>query len=294
MFFPEKKCYLRGMMTPVPPYAITDGTYWPNGKGTIPLPVVYPDNGGTYVIVDISAAFGGDTLDTLVFNGIDLLGGAVAMVAGNDNASALAVLAQVEANTAMLFSGNVVGGRLVINRTDGMGIATGGVQFTDTVPGGTAITAVATRWVLEQNGADAGVYHLLDALDPGVNVADTLTWTTVTSNAWVYLPAFHSVHKLVSWRVDGGPLPLAALGAYWHTRLEPIPATVPGTQYVVQLLPPALAGVNIRNIGGAAGEVDGYNFINGQEFDRSIASRQLLRPITYDSTGTSFAITMNT
>lgn len=282
------------MMNPVPPYAITDGTYWPDGQGTIPLPIIYPDNGGTYVVVDISGAVGGDSLDTLVFNGVSLLTNPVPMVAGDDNQSALDVLAEVETTTSNVFTGNVTGGRLVINRADGNGLQAGGVQFTATTGGGTTITALPTRFVIEENGPVAGTYYIMDALDPGVNVADTLTWATITSYMWVYIPALHSVHQLLSYRLAGGPLPLAATGAYFHVRLEPAPATSPATQYVIQLLPPALAGVNIKNIGAAAGDVNGMTFIPGQEFDRSVSPRTLNRPITYDSTGTSFAITMNT
>ncbi len=282
------------MMNPVPPYAVTDGTYWPDGKGTIPLPVAYPDNGGTYVVVDISAAFAGDSLDTLVFNGTPLIGAPVSMTNADPTQSCADILTEVETFTGNVFSGNVVGGRLVINRTDGKGFDTGGVQYTATTTNGTVISILPARWVLEQNGPDAGIYYLLDALDPGSNVADTTTWATVTSNAWVYLPEFHSLHQIISWRVAGGPIPLATVGAYWHCRLDPAPATSPGNQYVVQLMPPALAGVNVRNIGAAPGDVNGAPLVVGQEFDRSIASRQLKRPVTYDSTGTSLAITMNT
>lgn len=282
------------MMTPVPPYAVTDGTYWPNGQGTIPLPIIYPDNGGTYVVVDISGAVGGDSLDTLVFNGVTLLTNPVPMVPGDDNQSALDVLTEVETTTSNLFSGTVTGGRLVINRTDGNGLATGGVQFTATTGGGTTITAVPARFVIEENGPVPGTYYIMDALDPGVNVADTLSFATIITYMWVYLPELHTVHQITSYRVAGGPLPLAAQGAYFHARLDPAPATTPGTQYIMQLLPPALAGVNIKNIGGAPGEINDAVFDDQQEFDRSITSRQLLRPITYDSTGTTFAITMNT
>lgn len=276
-----------------PAYAVTDGTYWPSGQGTIPLPVIFPDDGGTYVYIQISGAAGGDSLDTLFFNGVDLLANAVPMVGGDDNQSALDVLAEIEATTSNVFTGTVTGGTLVVYRDDGgSGVAGGGVQFTATTGAGTSISIVSARWVVEEAGSP-GRYYLMDALDPGVNIVDISTFYSLVTGMWLYFPDAHELCKVTSLKVTGGGLLSADFGTHVLLNLDPVPTTAPATQYIVQLMPPQLAGVTVENIGGAPGEIDNATFIDGQVFDRSIRSRQLSRPLLYDSSGTMFAITLD-
>jgi hypothetical protein len=280
--------------TPIPPYAVTDGTYWPDGLGTIPLPVEFPDNGSAYVVITISGASAGDSLDTLTVGGIDILGGPVPMVAGDDDQSADDIVSQVDTTTSGLFDGTVASnGMVVVYRTDGIGNGSG-MEYTATTSNGTTINVVQCRWVLQELGNTGdGTYYLMDALDPGNAIPDITTLLSLVPGQWLYLPQFHTIHKVLAFDLAGlGPLS-SDWGTHVSLSLHPAPATSPATLYPVVQLPPMIGGLTVRNTGGSAAVLDGFNFAPGGEFDRSIQGQVLYKPVTYDSSGTQLAISTN-
>jgi hypothetical protein len=280
--------------TPIPPYAVTDGTYWPDGLGTIPLPVDFPDDGSAYVVITISGASAGDSLDTLTVGGIDILGAPVPMVAGDDDQSADDIVTQVDTNTTGLFTGTTAAnGMVVIYRTDGVGSGTG-IEFTATTTNGTTMSVAQSRWVLQELGNTGdGTYYLLDALDPGNAIPDITTIISLVPGQWLYLPQLHTLHKVEAFDLAG----LGSLSSDWGThvsiKLSPPPATSPATLYPVVQLPPMIGGLTVRNTGGSSALLDGYNFAADGEFDRSIQGQVIYKPVTYDSSGTQLAISTN-
>lgn len=291
---------MNAVRTPV--YSRTDGTYWPSGQGTIPLPVKYPDNGESYVVINLSSASGADSLDTLVYAGIDLLGGAATFTGADAQQSLDDVLAQVQAQTSNVFDGTVTGNagaaRLVIYRADGLNpggsMVNTGIQYTATTGGGSVLAINNARWVMEQAGTTPeDGYYIMDALDPGVNVADITTIQSLANFNWLYLPTLHTLHRVTQMYVAGGGAQSATHGTHVFVRLDPPPATSASTEYVVLQMPPQIGGVTVKNVGGAPGEIDGQLLADGDSFDRSVFKQSLDRPVTYDSTGTSFAITTN-
>lgn len=279
---------------PQPPrYGRTDGTYWPDGKGTIPLPVDYPDNGGTYIVIDISNASAGDSLDTLVFHGIDLLGGAVPMVAGDDAQSADDIKTAVETQTSSVFDGVANAGHLVIYRADGTGSATTGFSYTATTSNGTVLSVVQTRFVVEEAGTTGdGAYYLMDAFNPGGQLVDINTVQSLQPGQWLYFPQFHTLHKVVQ-MAGAGDASAGEYGFQVFLKLDPVPATSTATEYPVVQMPPQFQAVTLVNDGRANGILDGASIPSSQGFDRSGQGRTIAWPMTYDSTGTSFSIILN-
>lgn len=303
---------------PIPPYAVTDGSYWPNGLGTIPLPINLPDDGRTYIVITIANASAGDSLDTLVFNGADLLGGSVPMVAGDDDQSADDIVTQITANTSGSLAGEftgtaAAGGMVVIYRDDTSSGLWSGFSFTATTANGTIISVVPTKWVLEEAGTyPDGIYYIKNALDPGVltvepeppvanpnirtpPVGPTVFWSPVSlaPELWLYVPSTHTLHKIVWLQVTGGAPLSATFGTHNMVLLDPpLPITIAGT-VPFMVMPSSIAAPFIENTGGAAGLVNGVNFPTGQVFDRSHFPQTLGRPLTYDSMGTQYTIITN-
>lgn len=283
-----------------PPYAVTDGTYWPSGEGTIPLPVVYPDNGSSYIIITLSTVAGADSIDSITFNGFPVLSTPVTFTAADAAATAADIAAQVATDTSNVFLGTVAGNAgsatLVIYRdlaVNPYNRLPASFSHTETIST-TTFRIVNERYVMEQAGANpSDGYYLMDALDPGVNVADITTVQSLAPREWLYLPEFHTLHRITEMYVAG----LGSLSLTWGThvfvRLDPVPSTLPATQYLVLQMPPQVGGVTIVNNGGADGVLNGQPFVDGAEFDRSINGRMLREPLTYDSSGTQFAISTN-
>lgn len=296
---------------PIPPYAVTDGTYWPNGRGTIPPRIQLPDDGWTYIVIDISNATAGDSLDALIFNGIDILGASVPMVAGDEDQSADDIVTQIEATTANVFVGTAAsGGRVVISRdNDGSGIA-GTSYFTATTTNGTTISVVFTRWLIEEAGTHPdGKYYILDALDPGGRTIypeyqeptlvppsgpfRTAPWTTFADGLWIYMPEFHTVHMIKHHEMMGGGGLSGTWGTHLFVTLEPALPSTTSAQLPFEVIGTAPQGIVVANTGGADGELNGYNFPDGAVFDRSQFPQALNRPVTYDSSSTQYTITVN-
>lgn len=295
---------------PIPPFATTNGTYWPNGVGTIPLPYNFPDDGSTYIVITVGSANVADSLDTLVWGGTDILGGAVTMITGDDDQSADDIVTQITTFTAGIFIGTAAAnGQVVISRTDGRGVS-GALVYTATTGGGTTFSITATPWVIDEAGAfPDGGYYILDALDPGVKtvypepVAPTFTdpagpirpWppVTITNSQWLYLPGTHTMHQVVLQTMMGGSGLSAKYGTHLFVTLEPpLPSTITAP-VVFRVMPMPPAGLTIKNTGGANGLLNGYTFINGDTFDRSQFPQLVGKPLTYNSTGTTFTITVN-
>jgi hypothetical protein len=276
------------MNLPQPPqYGVTDGTYWPDGPGTIPLPVRFPDDGGTYIILTVASAGAGDSLDSLIFGGVELLAAPVAMTAGDDTQSATDI---GDALDPLEFDYVQNAGRIVIRRIDGIG-GTGEFSFAYTNGSGTVITAYDTRWVLEESGgASDGTYWLMDAYDPGVNVVDITSFFTLATDGWLYFPQLHTLHQIKSAAIAGGGLQSATLGTHVSIRLYPVPATSAATEYPVKAIPPMIRGVKVSNLTNVQGLLDGAPLIQNSPFDRLYARN----PMTYDSTGTEFSIQIPT
>lgn len=287
-------------LVPTPPYAVTDGTYWPDGKGTIPLPVLYQDNGAAYVVIDLSTVDGADSIDSINFNGIPVLATPVTFTAGDAAATAADIAAQVATDTSLVFLGDVTGNaasaRLVIYRdlaVNGLKRAQPSFSYTATISNTTIFVSDA-RYVVEQAGAAPGDgYYIMDALDPGVRVADISTVQSLAPRQWLYLPQFHTLHKVTEMFVTGGGSLSATWGTHVFVRLDPAPGTSASAEYTAVQMPPQVGGLTVVNNGGADGVLNGQPFEAGAEFDRSILGRQLREPITYDSSGTQYAISTN-
>lgn len=298
--------------TPIPPYATTDGTYWPDGKGTIPLPVDFPNDGSTYVVVTVSNATAGDSLDTLVFAGIDLLGGAVPMVNADDDQSVDDIVTQIDTNTAGSFTGAAaVNGVSVVYRVDlGETGSVGPLTYTATTGAGSVITIVATRIVIgEADTFPTDRYYIMDALDPGVNTLDpefvaptflptagpsrTWSWQSIVTGMWIYAPLSHTLHKITRLQMMGGSGLSTTFGTHLFVVLDPpLPATI-ADPVPIRLMMGTVSGLRIENVGGVDGLLDGHNFPSLSVFDRSIAPQMLQNPLTYDSSGTEYTIVTN-
>jgi len=305
--------------TPMPPYATTDGTYWPDGKGTIPLPVDFPNDGSTYIVITVSNASAGDSLDTLVFAGVDLLASPVPMVAGDEDQSVDDIVAEIGTTTSGDFIGAAaIGGVAVVHWAATDLVATEGpLSYTATTGSGTIITIVATRLVITPASAAAGnkTYYLLDALDPGVTTiepefyvpanayaytqppVDPRTWSIVSilQGAWLYIPATHTLHNVRTQTVMGDSGLSLKFGTHLFVELDvAIPTlTTPGDTLPIRIVTSASQGLRIDNTGGASGEIDGHTIVATGTYDRSQFPQQVRKPITYDSTGTEFTIIVN-
>lgn len=279
-----------------PVFGQTDGTYWPDGQGTIPLPNVFPDDGNTYLVIDISLADAADTITDIFFNGTQVMSTPVTMTAADAEASANAILTAIETDTTLAFSGTVVGdataARLVVARQDGIGNAGGTTSFGRVTAGTTVFTMVATPWVIRENGTHGdGTYVLLNALSPGTLPALVKEWSTISIGQWLYFPDLHTLHQITHMEIS------FLTGDDWGTAVDltlaPVPGTLSGTDYPILQMPTQLPGVKVANTGGTDGDLDGYVFPSTDVFDRSVLGQTLTRPITYDSSGTSYSISTN-
>lgn len=300
--------------TPVPPYATTNGTYWPNGLGTIPLPINLPDDRRTYIVITVANATAGDSLDTLVFNGIDLLGGAVPMVAGDEDQSADDIVAQIVTNTAGVFNGTAASNGQVIIYRDNDGIGQWiGTTFTATTSNGTILNVVETKWVIDEAGTyPDGTYYILNAFDPGVETVEPAytqpsttqmilpsgpfpAWSPVSlvPGLWIYVPSTHTLHQIVRQQLMGGSGLSATFGTHLFVVIEPpLPSTIT-TPIPFRAMPGPVPGLRVENSGAAAGVFNGQPFPADQVFDRSIRPQRLDVPVTYNSTGTAYTIITN-
>jgi hypothetical protein len=232
------------------------------------------------------------------------------MITGDDDQSADDIVTQITTFTAGVFIGTAAAnGQVVISRTDGRGVP-GALVYTATTGGGTTFSITATPWVIDEAGAfPDGGYYILDALDPGVKtvypepVAPTFTdpagpirpWppVTITNSQWLYLPGTHTMHQVVLQTMMGGSGLSAKYGTHLFVTLEPpLPSTITAP-VVFRVMPMPPAGLTIKNTGGANGLLNGYTFINGDTFDRSQFPQLVGKPLTYNSTGTTFTITVN-
>jgi hypothetical protein len=266
-------------------------------------------------VINISNASAGDSLDSLSFAGVVLVDTPVPMVAGDDDQSVDDIATAIDTETAGSFTaGAAANGQVTVYRADLEEVGSvGSLSYTATTTNGTVISIVATRWVITPASAAAGnkTYYILDALDPGVTTiepaytpptylppaTDLRTWSiaSVLQGGWLYIPSTHTIHKVLAQSVMGGSGLSATFGTHLQVTLDvAIPSSfAPGDYLPLRVITGAAQGLTVQNIGGATGVLNGQTFIGGQIFDRSQFPQMLRTPITYDSSGTTYAITAN-